>query len=343
MSMTVTIKKIAEVSGVSRGTVDRVINNRGKVNPETAEKVRRVAEELGYSPNIAGKALAARKKAPVIGAVLSSEGNPFYFAVIRNIEKAVDELGDYGVSLELKTMRGYDAARQLELIEELEDRISLLIISPISDMRISDKINRLYDRGIATVTVNNDIEDSSRICYVGSNYRKGGEMACGMMGILTRGRANLGIIMGSTKVLGHSQRIAGFRDVMKSRYPEMRAVDFIEINDDDFIGYDETRRMLAEHPEIDSLFIVAAGVYGVCRAVKSLGLERKLTIVSFDDVPSTVEMIREGIINATICQQPEIQGQQAVRIAFDSFIGGKLPEGGVLEVKNEIKIYESFI
>ena len=46
-----TIKEIAALAGVSRGTVDRVLNDRGAVNPETAEKIRKIAKELDYKPN----------------------------------------------------------------------------------------------------------------------------------------------------------------------------------------------------------------------------------------------------------------------------------------------------
>ena len=57
-----TIKEIAALAGVSRGTVDRVLNNRGSVNPSTAEKVREIAIALDYRPNTAGLVLAASKK-----------------------------------------------------------------------------------------------------------------------------------------------------------------------------------------------------------------------------------------------------------------------------------------
>ena len=57
-----TIKEIAALAGVSRGTVDRVLNDRGAVNPETAEKIRKIAKELDYKPNRAGLVLAAQKK-----------------------------------------------------------------------------------------------------------------------------------------------------------------------------------------------------------------------------------------------------------------------------------------
>ena len=46
-----TIKEIAALAGVSRGTVDRVLNDRGAVNPETAEKIRKIAKELDYKEN----------------------------------------------------------------------------------------------------------------------------------------------------------------------------------------------------------------------------------------------------------------------------------------------------
>ena len=75
--MAVTIRQIAAVAGVSRGTVDRVLHNRPGVKPEIAEHVRRIADELGFEPNRAGKILAARKQPIRIGCFLPSKGNAF--------------------------------------------------------------------------------------------------------------------------------------------------------------------------------------------------------------------------------------------------------------------------
>lgn len=65
--MAVTIRQIAVVAGVSRGTVDRVLHNRPGVKPEIAEHVRKISQDLGYEPNRAGKILAARKQPLKIG------------------------------------------------------------------------------------------------------------------------------------------------------------------------------------------------------------------------------------------------------------------------------------
>ena len=60
--MAVTSQQIAELAGVSRGTVDRALHNRGRVNPEVAARIFKIAEELGYKPNVIGQALVRTKR-----------------------------------------------------------------------------------------------------------------------------------------------------------------------------------------------------------------------------------------------------------------------------------------
>ena len=66
-----TIETIAEKAGVSRGTVDRVLHNRGQVKPETAKKVRAVMEEMDFQPNALGRAFYLSRKKNKIGVLVS--------------------------------------------------------------------------------------------------------------------------------------------------------------------------------------------------------------------------------------------------------------------------------
>ena len=337
-----TIKTIAELSGVSRGTVDRVLNNRGRVNAQTEHKIRQIAKQLGYIPNVAGKALSAKKKSITIGVIFTSEGNAFFDEIKKGIEQAQKEIADYGVTVLTETMRGYNPQVQLDLINKLQDKISALVINPISDPIIAQKIDELVDSDIFVITINTDIENSKRHCYVGSNYITGGETACGMLGMITSGKeANTAIITGSTKVLGHSQRIKGFRNVIKSKYPHIKYVEFAETNDDEIQAYKETKKILKNQPNLDAIFIVAGGVYGVCRAIIEMGQAEKLTVICFDSVPKTIEMMEKGIIKVSICQQPYTQGYKSIQIVFDYLIKGIKPDKQIYYTKNEIKIVEN--
>ena len=94
-----TIKQIAEMAGVSRGTVDRVLNNRGSVNANTAARVREIAEKLNYKPNKAGLMLAAQKKNLKIGVILFPDSNPFFSEVLEGVNAKAKELSAYNFTV----------------------------------------------------------------------------------------------------------------------------------------------------------------------------------------------------------------------------------------------------
>lgn len=336
-----TIKKIAELTGVSRGTVDRVLNHRGNVKFETAVKVLEMAKATGYTPNRAARALAARKKGIRLGALICSEGNHFFDDLLGALKSEAEHCSDYSLKMTLKTMKGYDVSTQLVLLDELQkDNIHALMLTPINDPAIARRIDELCESGIAVIAVNVDIENSRRLCYVGSDYIQSGRTACGMMGLITQGHARVGIVTGSIRLLGHNQRIAGFSQLCKQRYTDIMVVDIVESNDDDIQAYAVTKQMLADHPDINALYITAGGVYGACRAAQESG--RSLTIISFDDIPSTREMLRAGVISATICQQPDVQGALPVELLVRLLVEGKKPDKDFYCTKIEIKTREMF-
>ena len=223
-----TIKEIAELAGVSRGTVDRVLNHRGLVNPNTEKKVLEIAELLNYQPNKAGIALAAQKKKYVIGVLLFGEDNPFFDEVIEGLHKKTEELSIYGCTILEKRIL-FDPLTQLEAIEEfVRNGIHGLILSPYNDERIHQKIDALWEAGIPCITVNTDMPDSKRIAYVGSDYYKCGQAAAGLLRLMSSGKTKVGIITGSHNVLCHEDRIKGFSDAVSVNHDEIEIVEILE-------------------------------------------------------------------------------------------------------------------
>ena len=219
-----TIKQIAELAGVSRGTVDRVLNHRGSVNKKTEQKILDIAEKLNYKPNKAGLALAAQKKQLKIGVILFNEKNPFFDEVLEGIQKKAEEMDFYGCDFAIRRVE-MDAKAQVEAMEELrQENISGLILSAFNDAQIAVKINELAEAEIPVVTVNTDIEGTKRFAYVGSDYFECGRTAGGLMGLIIQGSAKLGIITGSSQVLCHTRRIEGFQEVVEKKYPGIEQI-----------------------------------------------------------------------------------------------------------------------
>ena len=106
--MAVTAQKIAELAGVSRGTVDRALHNRGRVNPEVAARIQKIAAELGYKPNLVGQALVRSRQGAKLGVILQSTETPTMQIVQAGVRRAADELRASGGEVLLRELRGLD-------------------------------------------------------------------------------------------------------------------------------------------------------------------------------------------------------------------------------------------
>ena len=87
-----TLKDVAEASGLTVGTVSRVLNNRGYISPKTREKVYRVMKELNYQPNETARTLA-KQKSNIIGIVLPNVEHPYFAKILGCLEREAAKLG----------------------------------------------------------------------------------------------------------------------------------------------------------------------------------------------------------------------------------------------------------
>lgn len=334
------------MAGVSRGTVDRVLNHRGGVSEETAKKIQTIVDSVGYVPNSIGRTLANSRKNLRLGYLIfqGTTANPFFTEVLKGVEEKEKELKNFGVTVckASSSIEDETGIRQIEQIDHLvADGIQGLAITPFNHPAVAKKLKELAEAGIPVVTVNTDLEDSARICYVGSDYKKAGETAGGLMGLFHPQGGSVGIISGSPLVICHTEREHGFREIIDRQYPGLHIVAACANQDDDFISFDVTRQMLAQHPEITGLYIVAGGVYGACRAICAAHRQDSVAVISHDKAESTLQMLKEGILNATIGQEAGRQGSEPLQILYDYLAGNTLPRQDVIHTRLDICIREN--
>ena len=121
----ITIKEIAKEAGVSIGTVDRVLHNRGRVSRDAQEKVNAVVEKAGYKPNTVAQGLAVRKKGlKICFMVPETTYNPFFKDVEEAALRKAKELEAYGVRVEfLKLWTNREAKAVQDNIKGIEQII----------------------------------------------------------------------------------------------------------------------------------------------------------------------------------------------------------------------------
>ncbi|PKM51987.1 MAG: LacI family transcriptional regulator [Firmicutes bacterium HGW-Firmicutes-7] len=334
--MKITIRSIAEAANVSRGTVDKVLNQRTGVSKAVREKVMKIADEMGYSPNLAGKALALQKKPIIIGVVILSGEDPLFIEVLEGVKKASHDIKGFGFDIKCCVMHNVTANDQIKCIQKLRKMdISALVVSPLDEEIIRTELNELTLHNIKIVTYNTDISGINRLCYVGQNAIKSGRVAGDLVGKMLPNGGNVILITGYEQIKGLEERVLGFEEVIASNYPNIRVINKVKNVDNDDTAYSNTIKLLKDNKDIDAIFITGRGISGVGRAIKELN-RKHILFVCYDKAAETIQLIEDNIIDFSITQEPTIQGYLPIKILFEYFFHSKPPENEQLYTKLEI-------
>ena len=338
--MSITMQELAEIAGVSRSTVDRALNGRGRVNQATKEKICQLAESLGYEPDLAAKMLASKNKILKIGCILNSAGNPFFEDVMAGIHAAVGKLRSDNVQVIIKSVEQLSVECQLKVIDQLvNEGINAIAITPLNDPLIIQRLNALIDDGIAVVALSADIDDVGYLCYVGCDHFKSGRITANVADLLCNTGTNILFVLGSKSLLGHKQRLQGFKAALSAQRADLHIEGILENQDDDFISYRQVYNFLSAHKDIGLIVFAAGGTTGGIRAVQDLNYPCK--IISFDLTQSNKQYLQQNVISCILCQNPQTQGYQAVKILSNYLLLGKSPESKRCYTKTEILMRES--
>jgi LacI family transcriptional regulator len=337
----ITIRAIATAANVSRGTVDKVLNNRPGVSQEVRDKVRQIADELGYKPNLAGKALAFQKKDTKIGIILTTTRDKLFADVLIGVEQAVVEFRGFGIDFDIMEMQTTEISEQVEAIYALAERgISGLAIVPYDHDDIRTALLRLSQMSIPVVTYNTDISGVNRLCYVGQNSRKSGRVAGDLMHKLLPKGGKIVCVNGPDQFKSLHDRLAGFKSVLRSEWPELEIVEIIQNLNDNILSYEMMSAYLKSGKPVDGVFVIGSGVSGVGDAIRE-SKRKDIRFISYDKLPETQKQIKEGLIDFTITQEPRMQGYLPVKILFEYNFYGYSPASKNMYTKIEIRTKEN--
>lgn len=324
----VTIKDVAKKAEVSIGTVDRVVHNRGRVSEETKKKVWQVIEELQYTPNSVAQGLASNKKRLTIGFCIPNEVlNPFFLDVRKAVEKRAIKLKQYGVTVKILTVTKYqevfDEGYTVDVIHEL-DGVCTLGLNIGLWKKIIDKA---HNDKVPIIIYNLIIPEYESMSYVGCNYEDSGRLAAGLAALIGGGDASVGVI--SQAISPHSSygfRMCGFKSEMINRYPQMKILFESPIYEDRQDNYANIKELINNNPHLNVIYVLDPADYEVCRIIHELDPNHKLKVITNDLVGDQIDMVRDGIIDATICQEPIRQGEESLNMMFEYLAYGREPE-----------------
>jgi LacI family transcriptional regulator len=303
--LTLTIKDIARLAGVSRSAVSRVLNEQSGVRPEVRNAVQKVIDDAGYAPKAAARQLVTRATR-AIGLIISDNactifGNPIFAA----IGKGVSEVCLQKRYLSMLFLGRQDMDEQT-LLMLLRGRLFDGIII-ISSERDDPSLLLLQETGIPYVRIGHD-PDREDLSYVDVDNNEAARRA--VHHLISLGHRRIAHITGSPKDFCSHERYEGYKRALVEAgiSPDVNLVAEGDWSVE--CGYQMTKRFLDLPSPPTGLFSANdMMVSGVIQAVQERGLKvpADLAIVGFDDLPQTTMIfpplttIRQPCVQMGIC------------------------------------------
>lgn len=324
--MAPTIKNIAELAGVSVGTVDRVLHGRPKVSPEKRKRVEEAIRKLDYKPNPAARSLALHGQNISVALI-----HPFWVPFLeseleRGMAAAQAEISHYGITVKRYGCKTDDIDETLQAIDNfVKEGVKGLAVSAKNTRAMHHKLQHLTEKGFPIVTFNSDIPDCGSLCYVGQNEVKSGRIAGDLMAKLVSRDAKVLIGCGSLGFLGLKSRVIGFNQrFAELGLPKQHLVVETKSNYD--ITYAKVLEQLEKDRSISALYMSSENVRGAVDAVKKVNGLGQIKIVCHDLSDVNAQFLRDGIVEFVVDQNIYYQGYQPALVLARYLMGGVRPE-----------------
>jgi LacI family transcriptional regulator, galactose operon repressor len=307
----ITIRDVARAANVHPGTVSRALNEetRALVNPDTAQRVIRAAEELGYRPNRIARGLKT-SRSHTIGVLIPDITNPLFPPILRGIE---DRLGDAGyTSLVVNTDN--DAERERQHLEAMRDRQVDGFISATARLD-RELLAELAAVGTPLVLVNRRLDDGS-VPAVTVDDRKG--IALAVEHVVALGHKRVGHVAGPQNLSTGHRRHLGFIRAMRAAGLKAPAkqVSFGEVFTEDE-GARACAELLDAAPDVTAIVagndLMAIGCYDTLEQ-RGLSCPDDVSIVGFNDMPF-VDRLRPPLTSVRIPKRE--MGQVAAELLLE--------------------------
>ncbi len=297
--------EIARLAGVSKATVDRVLNHRAGVQEHTRAHV------LAVAASLAGETRSAAPQAIRLDFVLPGGENEFFADLARHMERQARLRGD--VDIAVHRVAGIDPEQIAARLGSLRPGCRGVGLIGVDSPTVREAVRTLIGAGLPVLTLVSDISHVGRINYVGIDNRAAGRLAGYLIGRFLPGASGkVALLAGALAYRGHEEREMGFRHVLSESFPHLEIVAVREVQEDAGRACEEVRALLGDHEDLLAIYCIGAGQEGVARALVENRREKSVIFVGHDLTDHTRQYLLNGVMDAAIDQNAQVEAREAI-------------------------------
>ncbi|MGM0414783.1 MAG: LacI family DNA-binding transcriptional regulator [Bacillota bacterium] len=304
----ITIKDIAEESGVSVTTVSRVLNEKPDVKDQTRAKVLKIIEESNYKPNGMARSLVINQTYS-IGLIIPDINNPYFPEVARGVEDQAQN-SSYSV---IFSSTDNKLEREKEVVDlMLQKRVDGLIVS--LSLANKDILKKLEDKNIPVVQLDRKIPDSIYPAVMIDNQKSASKA---VQFLIDEGYKSIAHITGDLQTVTGQDRENGYRNAILNNNLRLNEDMIIEGDFSKRSGYDAMIRIIERGSLPEAIFaandMMALGVLEACRIAK-IKIPEDIVLVGHDNI-SIANLVQPALTTMT---QPKYKlGTKASQLLID--------------------------
>ncbi len=325
------LKDIAEIAGVSIGTVDRVIHNRGEVAESTKRKIEAILRETNYSPNLIARVLKSKKRFHLVSLLPEPSGtNSYWLRHPSGIRKAIEELEPFHVTL---SEVNFNMESEKDFQDRAADVLSLdpdgVLLAPIYKSESMQFCKHLENKNIPFVFIDGYIENTGYLAYIGEDVFHSGRVAGQLADIITPPEKDI-LAVNLTKNIKNVHhleiRAKGFFDYLNTTGNNQGKKLSVSIPDISSATIEAVMdKAFGENPQIGSVFVSGSRSYLIAGYLEKKGFS-SVSITGYDLLEQNVKYLKTGITKFLIGQRPEDQAYRGIKKLFDYLSLGRIPD-----------------
>lgn len=313
------IKDIAIMAGVSAGTVDRVLHQRGIVSEKSRKAVNKVLEEINYSPNLLARSLASKKSYRFICLFPAYQKGEYWESIEKGFRQAAEEFENYKVEVLIEHFNQFDSSSFVEAAKTvMKYEPNAVIMSPVFRQETLEFTHQLSEKNIPFSFIDSMIEDADFIAYYGQHSSLSGYIGGKLLFQSLPPNSRILILhtfrKGSSGAIQTENRKKGFLRYMEENRlndtTELLSVEIFE--DDDERNIKLLQKIFDECKGIQAAITFNSKVHRLAKYFKILS-HPEIKLIGYDVLEENITYLKEDIVSYLIAQRPEKQAYCSIR------------------------------
>lgn len=323
-----TISDLAKAANVGVSTVDRVLNGRDPVRPQTAERVLEAAQRIGFHGVTAIRSRLENEKPTLkFGFVLKQSHRKLYQMWADVLTKSTEAFPDAHGRAVVRFVDELAPENTANSLLALSREVDAIAVITSDHPQVNHAVDGLEAEGIPVFTMITDLSAPGRAGYVGNDNVKKGRTAAWFVANMSRRPGKVAVFVGSHRYLSQELCETGFRSYFRESGVDFQMMETMVTLEEPDIAYDLIRKLLRTEPDLVGLYVAGGGITGVMRALREDDgpVAKDMIVVGHELTNETRAGLAEGVIKVVLSHPARLLGDTLVRAMADAVQTNRTP------------------